>query len=81
MAEAITGTLLEQGIEQGIEQGETRAKRDAILKLLQSRFENVPETLVIQIHEIRNRARLDLLFDEVLEAESIEDLHLLNDDA
>ena len=27
MAEAIAGTLLEQGIEQGIEQGETRAKR------------------------------------------------------
>ena len=80
MAEAIAGTLLEQGIEQGIEQGETRAKRAAVLKLLQSRFENVPEALTTQINEIRSHVRLDLLFDEILEAESIEDLHLQNSD-
>jgi predicted transposase/invertase (TIGR01784 family) len=76
MAEAIAGTLLEQGIEQG----ETRAKRAVVLKLLQSRFGNVPEALATQINEIRNCARLDLLFDEVLDAESIEDLHLQNND-
>jgi len=81
MAETITGTLLEQGIEQGIEQGETRAKRDAVLKLLQARFGSVPEALATQINEIRSRARLDLFFDEVPDAESIEDLHLQNDDA
>ena len=80
MAEAIAGTLLEQGIAQGIEQGETRAKRAVVLKLLQSRFGNVPEALATQINEIRNCARLDLLFDEVLDAESIEDLHLQNND-
>ena len=77
MAETITGTLLEQGIEQG----ETRAKRDAVLKLLQARFGSVPEALATQINEIRSRARLDLFFDEVPDAESIEDLHLQNDDA
>ena len=89
MAEVITGTLLEQGIEQGIErgieqgieQGETRAKRDAVLKLLESRFGSVPETLVTQINEIHSRERLDSLFDEVLEAASIADLHLQNGDA
>ena len=80
MAEAITVTLLEQGIEQGIEQGETRAKRAAVLKLLQARFGSVPETFVTQINEIRSHARLDLLFDEVLDVASIEDLHLQNDD-
>ena len=40
MAEAITGTL--------IEQGETRAKRAAVLKLLHARFGSVPETLATQ---------------------------------
>ncbi len=64
MAEAITGTL--------IEQGETRAKRAAVLKLLQARFGNVPETLATQINEIHSHARLDLLFDEILDAKSIE---------
>ena len=77
MAKAITGTL----IEQGIEQGETRAKRAAVLKLLQARFGSVPETLATQINEIHSHARLDLLFDEILDAKSIEDLHLRNDDA
>ena len=76
MAEAIAGTLLEQGIEQG----ETRAKRAAVLKLLQSRFGSVPEALATQINEIHSSARLDLLFDEVLDAESVEDLHLQNGD-
>ena len=53
MAQAMTGTLLEQGIEQGIERGieqgiergEMRAKRDSVLKLLQFRFGSVPETI------------------------------------
>ena len=76
MAEAISGTLLEQGIEQGIEQGETRAKRNAILKLLQFRFNEVPETLRTQINAIQSHARLDKLFEEILGAETLDDLGL-----
>lgn len=72
MAEAIAGTLLEQGIEQG----ETRAKRNAILKLLQSRFSNVPETLTTRINAIHSHAQLDKLFDEILAAETLDDIHL-----
>ncbi len=80
MAEAIAGTLFEQGIEQGIEQGETRAKRAAILKLLQSQFGSVPEPLATQINAIRNPAQLDMLFDEILDAETLDDIHLQNGD-
>ena len=72
MAEALAGTLLEQGIEQG----EARAKRNAILKLLQSRFSDVPETLTTRINTIHSNALLDKLFDEVLAAENLDDIHL-----
>ena len=86
MAAVIEGTILEQGIEQGIkqgieqgiEQGETRAKRDAVLKLLQFRFGSVPETIITRINAIRSHTQLDSLFDEVLDAETIDDLQSQN---
>ena len=80
MAEVMADTLLEQGIEQGIEQGETRAKRDAVLKVLRSRFGSVPDTLITQINTIQNLAELDALFEEVLDAKTVDDIHLPNRD-
>ena len=80
MAEVMAGTLLEQGIEQGIEQGETRAKRDAVLKLLHSRFGSVPDTLTTQVNTIRSLEELDTLFEEALDAETLADIHILNGD-
>ena len=74
MAHAMAETLLEQGIEQGIEQGETLAKRDSVLKLLQFRFGNVPETVITQVNAIRSHSQLDSLFEKVLEAETIDDI-------
>ena len=41
----MTEHLIERGKAQGIEQGETQAKQEALLKLLQFRFDSVPESV------------------------------------
>ena len=67
---------LERGIVQGIEQGETRAKQAAVLKLLQLRFENVPETIATQVNAIHSVSRLDTLFERALAASTLEDFNV-----
>lgn len=39
-----------------IDQGETRAKRELLLKLLQFRFETVPELVITRITAIQDRS-------------------------
>ena len=67
---------IEQGKAEGIEQGETRAKRDSVIKLLTHQFPDVSDALVESIHEIEERSRLDMLFDQILSATSFEDIDL-----
>ena len=74
MFQSMAEVTFQQGIQQGIEQGETRAKRIALLKLLQHRFQDVPETVITQIHAIRSPIHLDTLFEKVLNASSLEDI-------
>ena len=74
MAEVMSGTISEQAFEQG----ETRAKRDAVLKLLQFRFVSVPESLRARINRIESGAVLDALFDEILTAATPDDINLQN---
>ena len=70
MAEALTGTLLEQGIEQG----EIRGKRDAVLRALQIRFGTLSENIIAQINAIQTLAQLEDLFGKIFEAETIDDI-------
>ena len=82
MAQSMAEVLIEQGIEQGIErgieqgieQGETRAKHEAILKLIQFRFNTVPESVAARVTSIQNRSRLDSLFEKVLVTESLDEI-------
>lgn len=69
---------LERGLEQGLEQGETQAKQTALLKLLQHRFEPLPQALITQIQAIQNTERLDALFEQVLDAETLDDIQWQN---
>ena len=68
---------IEQGMAQGIEQGETRAKQAALLKLLQHKFQSVPQTIITQIHAIQDPAQLDAIFENSLTAETLEDIDIL----
>ncbi len=67
-----------EGIAEGIAQGETRAKQMALLKLLQFRFDTIPQALTNQITSIQSRALLDALFEQVLAAQTLEDINWQN---
>lgn len=74
MAESIIEISEQRGFQKGIEQGETRAKQEALLKLLQHRFPSVPESVITRVHALHNPVDLDALFEKGLTAERIEDL-------
>ena len=67
-------SMAEVLIEQGIEQGETRAKRELLLKLLQFRFETVPESVTARITAIQDRSRLDSLFENALTVGNLDEI-------
>ena len=72
--ETMFQSMAEVTFQQGIEQGETRAKRIALLKLLQHQFQDIPEAVITQIHAIRSPVYLDTLFEKVLTAARLEDI-------
>ena len=86
MAQTTAEFLIEQGKAEGMEQGkaegraegkaEGRAegKQDAVLKLLQLRFQNVPETLSREISNIHNLSRLDTLLEQAMTAQSLDEI-------
>lgn len=65
---------LEQGIEQGLEQGRSKEKQADILKLMHYRFDAIPEDMVERVASLRDLVRLDLLFDQVLAAKTLDDI-------
>ena len=72
---------LEQGQEQGREEGATQAKQAAVLKLLRSRFNSVPESVINQITLICNLSRLDSLFEKALNAKTLDEIDFQNHDS
>ncbi len=77
-AEALIERKIDEGIKQGIEQGEKRgqiqAKREFLLKLLDLRIGEVPDTVVHKVSRMRSRSRLDALLEQVATAQSIDDI-------
>ena len=65
---------IEQGKAEGIEQGKVEGKQDAVLKLLQLRFQNVPEVLLREISNIHNLSRLDMLLEQAMTAQSLDEI-------
>jgi hypothetical protein len=74
MAQTMAEHLIERGKAQGIEQGETRAKQEALLKLIRFQFESVPESVTNEITLIQSLARLDSLFERVLNAQTLDEI-------
>ena len=65
-----------RGEKRGEKRGETRAKQAAVLKLLQIRFDSVPESFISEITSIRSLSRLDLLFERVATAQTLDEIEL-----
>ncbi|RKU24351.1 hypothetical protein C6503_01035 [Candidatus Poribacteria bacterium] len=64
----------ESVIQRGIEQGEIRAKRDAVLKLLQRQLGQIPQPFANRINAIQQLSQLDALFEKALVAKSLEEM-------
>ncbi len=60
--------------EQGKIEGKLEGKQDAILKLLQLRFQDVPEVLSREIRNIHNLSHLDTLLEQAMTAQSLEEI-------
>lgn len=80
MAEHLIEQGKAQGIEQGIEQGQIQEKQAALLKLLESRFDTLSESITKEITSTRSLSRLDLLFDQALSAKALDEISLHNHD-
>lgn len=76
--EVMAESIIERTKNQGIEQGITRAKQEAVLRLLKIRFEDVPETIVQKITSIQSLTRLDSLFEATVTANTIDEIDLQN---
>ena len=70
MAQTTAEFLREQGKAEGIAEG----KQDAVLKLLQLRFQDVPEVLSREISNIHNITRLDTLLEQAMTAQSLDEI-------
>ncbi len=60
--------------EQGKIEGKVEVKQDAVLKLLQFRFQDVPEVLPREIRNIHNLTHLDTLLEQAMTAQSLEEI-------
>ena len=69
MAQSIIDISIEQGIEQGIE----KTKREDIIKLLEIKFETLPETIIKKINGIQDHSRLNSLFEKAATIDTLDD--------
>ena len=69
---------LEQGKAEGLEQGRIYEKRTDVLKLVRYKFADISDTILNEINGIDDLVHLDDLFDQVLTAESFEDIDFSN---
>ena len=63
-----------EGRVEGRVEGRAEGKQDAVLKLLEFRFPNVPETLAREISNIHNLSRLDALLEQAMTAQSLDEI-------
>ncbi len=84
MAQTTAEFLIEQGkVEgeakgkaEGRAEGRAEGKADAVLKLLQLRFQNVPEVLAREISNIHNLSLLDTLLEQAVTAQSLDEIEI-----
>ena len=78
MAQTTAELLIEQGEARGLVkgkvEGKVEGKQDAVLKILQHRFQQVPDTLSQKIAEIQSIPKLDTLLERAMIAESLEQI-------
>ena len=74
-------TMAQSIIEINREGGERQAKQEYIIKLLISRFSDVPESFTNEINLIQSLEHLDSIFDKALTTETLDEIGLQNNDS
>ena len=78
MAQTTAEFLIEKGkVEgkvEGREEGRAEGKQDAVLKILQIQFQDVPEVLSREIRNIHNLTHLDMLLEQAITAQSLDEI-------
>ena len=78
MAQTTAEFLIEQGEAkgkaEGKEEGRAEGKQDAVLKILQLQFQDVPEVLSREIRNIHNLTHLDMLLEQAMTAQSLDEI-------
>jgi flagellar biosynthesis/type III secretory pathway protein FliH len=64
---------IEQGVEQGIEQGSLKTAREAVLEILNLRFQPVPEDVIAAISNMTDLTHLKLLLRQAAIAGTLEE--------
>jgi len=73
LADQYRREALQQGLEQGIVHGQTRALRRALLDVLVTRFDSVPEGLKVRLEEIAASEKLTALIKCAVRCARLED--------
>lgn len=66
--------LVQEGKVEGVQLGVIQAKREDLLKLLQIRIGDIPDTVTNKVSRIRSRARLDSLLEQAATANTLDDI-------
>jgi len=74
--EVMTQTIADYYVEQGVQKGMLRGKRNLLLRQLESRFGQLPESVKEKVLSLQEDDALDDLSVRVLSAERLEDLAL-----
>lgn len=72
MAQTAAELLVEQGKAEGIVEG----KREAVLRLLQFRFQDIPETITERIASIETPSDLDTLLEQAMTVQNLDDIQI-----
>ncbi len=65
-----------KGEAHGIAKGSLQGKRDVVLRLLRHKFGDLPDAVRGRIEAMESGAELDSLADAILDAATLQDLHL-----
>jgi predicted transposase YdaD len=65
---------IEKGIEKGMELGVIKTKQEALIRLLNIRFDTISREITKKIKSIRKVERLDMLFDQAVKASELREI-------
>ena len=63
-----------EGLEKGMEKGEHRGKRDAVLGVIEERFDQVPTAVTDLVSEVTDEGKLDAMLSAAVRAQTVEQL-------